>query len=262
MAHHISPKSHSKSQTASFADSNNSSRANSPISSNGFRTFVSLSPIFPILANPTLEQLRRVTCPECDIACTDTETFVDCAHCMQRFHPKCAGVTQSAFRAMHGKPQFAWYCASCVSKRGNIKSGGGDTSMQFNALMEGMSKMMKRLDDMDKRLVSKENLEVFEKKMEDMMDSKIEDAMGEKIEKEKRKLNLLFVNVAESVGDREEKMENDKKKVESIMHEILPEDEAKQIKIKSPVRLGAQKGEATKESPICSGALTRQWQKL
>ena len=41
--------------------------------------------------------------------------------------------------------------------------------------------------------------------------------MSEKIEKEKRKLNLLLVNVAESVGSREEKMENDRKKVESII---------------------------------------------
>ena len=72
-----------------------------------------------------------------------------------------------------------------------------------------------------------------------MVDSKLDDALQERIEKDKRKLNLLFVNVQESVGEREEKIEKDKKKVQDMMKEIMSEEEAKKVIVRNPVRLGA-----------------------
>ena len=80
---------------------------------------------------------------------------------------------------------------------------------------------------------SEKNLKDFEKKVESMVDSKIETAIEERIERDRRKLNLLFVNVQESTGDKEEKMEGDMKKVKELIQKIVPE-EAQRIKVTNP----------------------------
>ena len=110
--------------------------------------------------------------------------------------------------------------------------------LHFTAMMERMSQLMDRMDVMERNIVTKDSLKEFEKKVDNMIDSKIDTAMEERLEREKRKLHLVFVNVQESTGDKEEIMERDLKKVKDMIKICVPK-EAEKIKVENPTRLGA-----------------------
>ena len=110
--------------------------------------------------------------------------------------------------------------------------------LHFTAMMERMSQLMDRMDVMERNIVTKDSLVEFEKKVDHMIDSKIDTAMEERLEREKRKLHLVFVNVQESTGDKEEIMERDLKKVKDMIKICVPK-EAEKIKVENPTRLGA-----------------------
>ncbi|MCP3849729.1 MAG: hypothetical protein GY694_05765 [Gammaproteobacteria bacterium] len=81
----------------------------------------------------------------------------------------------------------------------------------------------------------------YDKKLEDLVEAKVQETLTEVQEKEKRKLNLVVFNLPESQGTtREETKENETQQIQSILKNILPESEAKDVKIKDPIRLGPQ----------------------
>ena len=200
-----------------------------------------LHPAKLLLDQNIMRRLSLSMCPICGNDCV--EAGIDCHVCHQRFHLGCVKMSVTTYKAIQKQPQLKWFCTACtdVSVRGKPTGPGVD---QQNAvmmeMMDRMTKMMDRIDRMEEKIVTRDTLKDFEKYVEDMVDSKIEDKMEERLEKEKRKLNLIFVNVKESVGKREERLQSDIEKVRSIVGEILPEDEAKEIRIKNPVRLGGE----------------------
>ena len=185
----------------------------------------------------TLEKLKRATCPICETECI--EVSVSCEICHQWFHAGCIKMSTTVYNAISGKSQIGWFCIHCTEKKGKWAPTNNEQASQMAILMERTAKVCDKIDQMEKTFITKDHLRDFEKKIEDMVDSKINDSLEERIEKERRRLNLLIVNAEESTGDKEERMERDLQKVKDILKEILPEDEAKQIKVSNPVRLGA-----------------------
>ena len=82
----------------------------------------------------------------------------------------------------------------------------------------------------------------LKKKIEVMVnkavDEKVVEVMGEKDEKEKRKLNLIIVNLPESEAeDNEQKKKDDCKSVTGLVCKVCPELKQEEGLVINPVRL-------------------------
>ena len=207
----------------------------------GFQTYYSMphhAIVQPQMMNPQMMMLANLCiCPKCQNECSETDS-VECLVCKHRHHVQCIKMPKQIHNAINGKEEIGWFCSKCRGKKGKLAPNDNEMNKQMAIVMERMTKMMDRMDVMENNLVTKDSLLQFEEKVEKMMDSKIEDALQEKLEKEKRRLNLLFVNIEESNGDREDKMKADIEKVKAVVDKIIPEEDARCVTISNPTRLG------------------------
>ena len=112
----------------------------------------------------------------------------------------------------------------------------------MNTMMKMMNTMIERLA----KLENKENRNHSDKEIVDIVDVKVNESLSEIHEKEKRKLNLVIVNLPESQGtSAEDFKKNENTKIQKLVKEIVPE---KNIQIKNHVRLG-QKNIGNKNQP-------------
>ena len=239
MANNHSPASSTRSQSNSKQSSPLATGPTHPFEIKTYTTPNVLAPANLLLNPSTLEKLRRITCPCCENECQDLS--VCCEVCQQWFHAGCVKMSNTTYRAISGKENIKWFCTKCLDKKRPLAPSQASDDLrtqQWTMMMDRMTQVMDRMDRMENNLVTKDNLKDFEKQVESMVDSKIETAIEERIERDRRKLNLLFVNVQESTGDKEEKMEGDMKKVKEMIQKIVPE-EAQRIKVMNPTRLGA-----------------------
>ena len=190
-----------------------------------------------------LEKLSKVSCPVCKNECLKLEQAVCCEICEQWYHATCIDMSRQTYN-VHRKPNIAWFCTQCLEKKKKWVPNGTDQSARMAETMERIAKTMDkhwdRIELMEEKMATKEDLKNFEKKVDARIDSKIEDGLQERLEREQRKLSLIFVNVKESDGDRERRMERDIEKAKELVEEILPAEEAKKIELKRPVRLGPE----------------------
>ena len=190
-----------------------------------------------------LEKLGKVTCPVCKNECTKLEQAVCCELCEQWYHASCIKMSNATYNVLR-KPNIAWFCSHCLEKKKRWVPNGTDQNVQMAETMERIAKTMDkhwdRIELMEEKMATKEDLRNFEKKVDAMIDSKIEDGLQERLEREKRKLSLIFVNVKESEGDRERRMAKDIEKAKELVDQILPAEEARKIELKRPVRLGPE----------------------
>ena len=79
-----------------------------------------------------------------------------------------------------------------------------------------------------------------EVKVEDIIQVKYEELTSEAKEKDKRKLNLIVVNLSEVQGvDKEERAHKEIEQIEKLITNVIPESESpNEIEIKNPLNLG------------------------
>ena len=177
-------------------------------------------------------------CPICENACQRTQAALQCESCQQWVHAECEGYTEEEYKLATKKTSLKYYCKTCAT----VKTGEGaqntDLKIQLAKLteiMQGMAERMKRMEE------TQTNVQDIEKKIEDMVNAKVEDALKEAQEKQQRKLNLVIVNIKESsLPIPAEARVEDTKRVESLLRDIIPEEEEVNLKISNPVRLGKQ----------------------
>ena len=93
--------------------------------------------------------------------------------------------------------------------------------------------LVKRLDNMEK--MKEEEKVSTERKMENLIEAKVKEYLDESAEVEKRKLNLVLVNIKESNSTNiEEAKQEDKVRITKMLNDIIPEE----IEISDPIRLG------------------------
>ena len=241
----------SNSDNSPAASTRSTSKTNSPTATGAhpfeIRTYTTPNPnvLHPskFLDPNILDKLKKTMCPVCNNGCE--EMSVCCEQCQQWFHATCVKMSQTTYRAISGKNNIKWFCTACLDRKNypppaptTTSNKEDQTMLHFTAMMERMSQLMDRMDVMERNIVTKDSLMEFEKKVDHMIDSKIDTAMEERLEREKRKLHLVFVNVQESTGDKEEIMERDLKKVKDMIKICVPK-EAEKIKVEDPTRLGA-----------------------
>ncbi len=172
-------------------------------------------------------------CPDCQNHVKDEDKGINCDQCKQWWHARCAKVTNKEYEVLGKSSNFRWYCKECSCKERDVeKQPNQIMSQQLTNMMQMMTSILERLDKIERN-------HSMDKEIEDLVEAKVQETVAEMQEKEKRKLNLVIFNLPESQGvSKEEVKENDTKSIQNIVNSILPETEAKEIKIKDPVRLG------------------------
>ena len=176
---------------------------------------------------------------------------VQCYICEGWAHKGCGKLTDSEFSTLSNDKSaccsnMQWVCDPCVlqkekgkkKKKSYAQAAKQESNPNLEALFATMMKTFSdRIDKMEEKLTGKHLEEKIEAVVDRVVDKKIDQAVYEKIEKEKRKNNIIIVNLKESTKKSEEGREkDDTKSVKTLL--------SKMVKIKdgdlkeAPVRLG------------------------
>ena len=196
-------------------------------------------------ANETIDELLfKDICPQCELEVKSDDDGLQCDQCNQWEHAHCVGYTKEEYKLACGKHSLRYYCTNCEKLKADYRQknqctkdvGNDNYSSEFQELKALLSAVKDRLDMIEQsKQIDKEEIN---KKIEDMVEAKVKDIMEEKEEKEKRKLNLILVNIKESASPiLEERKEEDIKRVQRIFKEILPTGE-EPVEIREPIRFG------------------------
>ena len=187
-------------------------------------------------------QIAYCICKECNEEAG--EGTICCDRCNGWFHRVCAGLDEEDFRVL-SKPHKAinWLCEDCNKNKDKESKRFSNIEQKMEQLIDMMTEfrgLKKEFDDMKEKFGKLENSlatkSKIDDKVEDMVDAKIQEALDEQRVKESKKLNLIVVNLRESSHtDIKEEKENDKKEVEELIREILPDES---IGVYDPIRLG------------------------
>jgi hypothetical protein len=174
-------------------------------------------------------------CPECSNHVSDTQKGLLCEakRCNQWFHAQCAGIKNDQYNFLSKQKNIKWYCDNCVDIDENSDTNIDKLSSQMNQVMNIMTNLVERLTRLEEKKSTKEP-----ELIEDIVKAKVTEVMEETKEREKRKLNLVFVNVNEEAGTDEERNKRDVEKINSMVKKILPQET--DIKITNPQRLGSR----------------------
>ena len=200
----------------------------------------------PVANNSKIDSQKTLggdpECPLCQNQCLNGQQALQCDHCLQWVHAECDGYTEAEYALAKKKKSLKYYCQKCES----VKAGEGKQNMNTNndlqkqltkltEIMEAMSDRMKRMEE------TQHSDKDIEKKIEEIVNAKVEDALKEAQEKQHRKLNLVLVNIRESANPNPaEAREEDKKRVQALLEDIIPEGERVNLNISNPIRLGRQ----------------------
>jgi len=159
---------------------------------------------------------------------------MECGVCKKWCHKKCTKLTDERYKYLQKcGSEILWGCAKCRDSE-ERSSSASRLEAKVESMMAMMTKLMGRLIELEEdRSKSK-----IEEKIEETVERKVQEVMNETNEREKRKLNVVFVNVPEGDGENgEERKKGDLAKVVELVGKI---SEVGKDEIGSPVRLGGR----------------------
>ena len=180
-------------------------------------------------------------CIYCDEPCEDNVQekrmrSIECFSCKRYGHQACASLSDSIFESLSGSPCLQWTCQPCTEAEGTTERQSR-TDAKLDMLIELVSSLASRLDTLEKKQT---RAETIDEKIEEMVDKKLGEILEEKGEKEKRRKNIIIVNLSESQKtDSVERKEDEVKKVKELVDKIVTVSEGDLI---DPVRLGKEGG--------------------
>ena len=178
-------------------------------------------------------------CPDCENTVKDNDKGIICDCCDHWWHSSCGKISPKEYEIIGKNPNLKWFCNDCNSKEKDKDNTNVNLTNQLTT-------MMKLMNTMNDRLAKLENKNQSDKEIIDIVDVKVNESLLDIQEKEKRKLNLVIVNLPESQGTSPEDCKNNENtKIQKLINEIVPE---KKVQIKNHVRLG-QKNIGHKNQP-------------
>ena len=174
---------------------------------------------------------------------------VQCYACEGWAHKGCGRLTDSEFTTLSNDKSaccsnMQWVCDLCVSQKSKKKkksyaqAAAPDHNPNLQALFATMMKTFSdRMDKLEEKLTGKQLEEKIETVVDRVIDKKIDEAVYERMEKEKRRNNIIVVNLKESVKKTEMAREiEDTKSVKTLLSKLV---KIKDSDLKeAPVRLG------------------------
>ena len=186
-----------------------------------------------------MQALTAWQCLYCSNVCDDDqEDSIKCFACKKWAHQKCSGLKDQLFEAFCDpeQPNLEWICNHCVDAKNELQASQDPRIDKLLDLIPLVATLSNRLENIEKNLLG-ENLE---EKIEEVVDRKLAEAMNEQREVERRKKNLIIVNLKESSKtDIKERIQEDLSAAKKLLGKLvyLEDDD-----ITDPIRLGKEGG--------------------
>ena len=189
--------------------------------------------------------LKKFKCGKCrkDIADTpknEDEDSIMCSKCNIWIHRNCTLLDSDEFRILQrGKENVVFSCDDCLKDHGNELKKLKGLEEKLDGLMSLVLTIKESiLEEVDVRIEEKlENkMEQIEKKLVERLEQKTE----EQEERERRKNNIILVQLPESQRElKEERDKDDIKMVHSVLSKVT---EIEMVEISNPIRIGPKRG--------------------
>jgi hypothetical protein len=186
--------------------------------------------------SPTRSQkIASCICSVCDEVVEENCDCVECGLCKEWCHKACAKLTEEHFRLLQRSGDDVWWvCARC--RRSDSPSTSERSRME--AKMDTMLEMMTALSLRVLKMEGERKESRVEERIEETVEKKVSEYMEEAKEREKRKLNVIVVNVPECESENAE--ERQKHDLEALSEMIAKVADVTKEDLGNPVRLGAR----------------------
>ena len=177
--------------------------------------------------------LSLCLCLKCDSPVGETEAAIECHSCKEWCHKKCTEVTEIEYEVLgKSKEHIQWLCTGCCDTDKNDPQ-----KTRLEAKLDLILKMMQTMDLRLQQLEAKDPMESIDKILEEKVEKKVAEMFEEQLEKEKRKLNIIMVNLPESKAESaEERKKEDLIEAKKIVQKVTDEKIAEEVT--NPIRLG------------------------
>jgi hypothetical protein len=176
-------------------------------------------------------------CTECNEACDGENGEIECFVCKNWTHMKCGKISDEMLN-MLALDNLQWICKRCLNqteknpKEVDLQSR---TEAQLSKLLD-LVPLIHSLKTKIERIEDGLGIEKLEEKIEEVVDRKLAAALEEHQEIEKRKRNILIVNLKESAKTSiEERKEDDIEAARNLLSKLT---EVGEETLKEPIRLG------------------------
>ena len=144
---------------------------------------------------------ERFPCLVCKKDVQETDEGLECHDCLVWAHRQCTDITphQYSFLSDDASHSMAiqWVCDKCLVNKGDKKV----IQSQLQDLKDCVVKLSQKIVDMEKTFagsLEEKVSQIMDKKVHNLKETVLDEVMDEIGEKEKRKLNLIVVNLPES----------------------------------------------------------------
>ena len=188
---------------------------------------------------PTKEKIspmKTLQCTYCNDRVDEQVKSIECFVCKHWCHFTCTDLKISMFNVLSQPEEenLLWMCDQCKADQKEIKSRN---DVKMDKLLELVYTLTTRMEKMEAKLRDQKELEEH---IEEVVERKVEEKLEEMQEIEKRKKNIVIVNMKESAEtSAEEKKADDVKKATELIKTIVDINENE---LTDPIRLGKEGG--------------------
>lgn len=176
------------------------------------------------MADKVVKPKSKAKCPDCSKLVGDKDSGVKCEVCDEWFHSKCQNVPDDTYQFMMDNKSMHWYCVTCNKSVGKILKVLSKLEARQDKVEEEIAKLnselasikgeVKEVKEMAEKAETRLDVAIEAKliaeKIDSSFDSRVEvkvknikEDVAESMEIEKRKENLIFFGVKETVSDQQ-----------------------------------------------------------
>jgi len=158
-------------------------------------------------------------CRDCDKAVLDKDKGIQCEVCELWFHPKCQDISEELYKYLEEKDSLHWFCSMCnvsvtriiksiaavQAKQDKMEKELGQVVIDLRAMRDELTAVSEKVNANDTKLetvVEASLVEGIEKSVWTRVNDRVngvKEDVSEAMEIEKRKTNIVFHGVKESV---------------------------------------------------------------
>ena len=173
---------------------------------------------------------RKAPCLKCTRVVGRDDEGMLCHDCNRWAHRKCVDISLKQYEFLtEASDSIQWVCDGCLIDKGERRV--------LERKIDQLSSLIQTLGEKVVMMEKSFTGEGIEDKIEKMVTKKVDEAMEEREEREKRKFNLVVVNLPESRKTEANERKNEEvNQLKEMVKEICPE--LGEVDIEDPVRMG------------------------
>ena len=171
-------------------------------------------------------------------ACVYVEETIECHRCKNLCHKQCSMLSEAQYSVLaRGGESLVWQCQKCIVGGAAGNSDATRTEAKLDVLTKLLQDMVERLENLETANGEKS----IDEKIEAAVERKMTRVLEEAKEKEKRKQNIVVVNLPESLKRTpEERKREDEERVRELIGKVtdVPRGEIGDNIRLGPIRIG------------------------